>query len=105
MKKEKMFEATKKQQMEMCIFMAGYDAACFDGDEDFVEEWMQDPEFRLRHVSFTTNAVMDFFSTYKKNEENQERIFNYVYYMVEVRYGKISAEIMDEFYKKEGLAS
>jgi len=97
-KTDKMFDVDNlEHKMNLSIFNAGYNAAVFeDEDDELVEELMGDPEFRVRHISSVTNAALDFFSSFKRCEENQYEFFCFIGYLTDIRYREIPEEVVNK---------
>ncbi len=98
MKKEKMFDPENlEQKMELMTFAAGFNACTFqDDDQELVDELMSDPIWRLRHISTMVNEIGYFFTTYKKCEENQESIFEFMMFMTNQQFGVIPEDVWEE---------
>ena len=96
-KSEKMFDFDNfEHKMNLSIFNASFDASHFqDDDAEFVDELMSDPEYRLRHISYVTNAALDFFSSFKRCEENQKAFFMFISYLANIRYGEMPDEVYE----------
>ena len=91
--------ASDEEKMVLGNFIAGADYVFGELNPDIDQHMeMQNPMFRLKHISAITNCAMRYLkNTYERCQENQEDIFMFISYMLERIYGKLDENELDKF--------